>query len=87
MIELVTEEMHGSDSGRLLKTPIVSAPNGSWGTAIGSALETHDSGHYRYVRGRLQRNREGITVRELSDNYNRDLKNHVKGAISASTTS
>jgi transposase len=52
----------------------------------GFAVETHDSGEYRYVKGKLQRNRERITVRGLSDNYNRDLKNLFKGAaISAST--
>ena len=52
----------------------------------GFAVETHDSGEYRYVRGKLQRNRERITVRGLNDNHNRDLKNLFKGAaISAST--
>jgi transposase len=52
----------------------------------GFAVETHDSGEYRYVRGKLQRNRERITVRGLSNNYNKDLKNLFKGAaISAST--
>jgi transposase len=52
----------------------------------GFAVETHDSGEYRYVRGKPQRNRERITVRGLSDNYNKDLKNVFKGAaISAST--
>src|SRR5690242_12823059 len=52
----------------------------------GFAVETHDSGEYRYVRGKLQRNRERITVRGLNHNYNKDLKNLFKGAaISAST--
>ena len=52
----------------------------------GFAVETHDSGEYRYVRGKLQRNRERITVRGLNDNHNHDLKNLFKGAaISAST--
>jgi transposase len=52
----------------------------------GFAVETHDSGEYRYVRGKLQRNRERITVHGLSNNYNKDLKNLFKGAaISAST--
>ncbi len=38
------------------------------------------------MRGKLQRNRERITVRGLSGNYNKDLKNLFKGAaISAST--
>jgi transposase len=52
----------------------------------GFAVETHDSGEYRLVRGKVQRNRERITVRGLNDNHNRDLKNLFKGAaISAST--
>jgi len=53
---------------------------------IGFAVETHDSGEYRYVRGKLQPNRERITVRGLNDNHNNELKNLFKGAaISAST--
>lgn len=52
----------------------------------GFAVETHDSGEYRYVRGKPQRNREHITVRGLNDKHNKDLKNLFKGAaISAST--
>jgi len=52
----------------------------------GFAVETHDSGEYRYVRGKVQRNRQRITVRGLNDNHNPDLKNLFKGAaISAST--
>ena len=52
----------------------------------GFAVETHDSGEYRYVRGKLLRNRERISVRGLRGNYNRDLKNLFKStAISAST--
>jgi len=46
----------------------------------GFAVETHDSGEYRYVRGKLQRNRERITVRGLNRNHNPDLKNIFKGA-------
>ena len=38
----------------------------------GFAVETHDSGEYRSVRGKLQRNRERITVRGLNDNHNKD---------------
>jgi transposase len=53
----------------------------------GFAVETQDSGEYRYVRGKLQRNRERIPVRGLNDNHNKDLKNLFKGAaISASTS-
>jgi transposase len=52
----------------------------------GFAVETHDSGEYRNVRGKLQRNRERMTVRGLNDNHNKDLKNLFKSAaISAST--
>ena len=52
----------------------------------GFAVQTHDSGEYRYVRGKAQRNRERITVRGLNDNHNKDLKNLFKSAaISAST--
>src|SRR5499427_1494759 len=44
----------------------------------GFAVETHDSGEYRYVRGKAQRNRERITVRGLNPNHNKDLKNLFK---------
>jgi transposase IS116/IS110/IS902 family protein len=51
----------------------------------GFAVETHDSGEYRFVRGKLRRNRERITVRGLNHNHNHDLKNLFKGAaLSAS---
>ena len=52
----------------------------------GFAVETHDSGEYRYVRGKFQRNRERLTVRGLNDNHDNDVKNLFKSAaISAST--
>jgi len=52
----------------------------------GFAVETHDSGEYRWVRGKLQRNRERVTVRGLNDNHNKDVKSLFKSAaISAST--
>jgi transposase len=52
----------------------------------GFAVQTHDSGEYHYVRGKLQRYRERITVRGLNHNHNHDLKNLFKGAaLSAST--
>jgi transposase len=57
-----------------------------WAAYSGFAVETHDSGEYRWVRGKLQRNRERITVRGLNDNHNKDLKNLFKSAaVSAST--
>ena len=46
----------------------------------GFAVQTYDSGEYRFVRGKLQRNRERITVRGLNRNHNHDLKNLRKGA-------
>jgi transposase len=52
----------------------------------GFALETHDSGEYRLVRGKVRRNRERRTVRGLSHNHNPDLKSLFKSAaVSAST--
>jgi transposase len=52
----------------------------------GFAVETHDSGEYRWVRGKLQRNRERITVRGLNDNHNKDLKNLFKSAAILAST-
>ena len=46
----------------------------------GFAVQTYDSGEYRFVRGKRQRNRERITVRGLNRNHNHDLKNLLKGA-------
>jgi hypothetical protein len=46
----------------------------------GFAVETYDSGEYRFVRGKLQRNRARITLRGLNHNHNHDLKNLLKGA-------
>jgi transposase len=52
----------------------------------GFAVEVHDSGEYRWVRGKLPPNRERITVRGLNDNHNKDVKNLFKSAaLSAST--
>jgi transposase len=70
----------------LLQTPYRFRTKRQLWAYCGFAVETHDSGEYRYVRGKVQRNRERITVRGLNDNHNRDLKNLFKGAaISAST--
>jgi transposase len=52
----------------------------------GFAVETHDSGEYRYVRGKLRRNRERMTVRGLSDHHNHDLKNLFKSAAISEST-
>ncbi len=52
----------------------------------GLAVETHDSGEYRYVRGGRRRSRNEISVRGLNKDHNRDLKGLFKSAaISAST--
>jgi transposase len=52
----------------------------------GFVVEVHDSGECRSVRGKLQRNRERITVRGLNDKHNKDVRNLFKSAaISAST--
>jgi transposase len=46
----------------------------------GLALETRDSGEYRFVRGQLKRSRKAVTIRGLNKNHNHDLKNIFKGA-------
>jgi transposase len=46
----------------------------------GFAVQTYDSGEFRFVRGKLHRNREHITVHGLNHNHNHDLKNLLKGA-------
>ena len=46
----------------------------------GFAVQTYDSGEFRFERGKLKRNRERITVRGLNRNHNHDLKNLLKGA-------
>ena len=70
----------------LLQTPDRFRTKRQLWTYSGFGLETHDSGEYRWVQGKLQRNRERITVRGLNDNHNPDLKSLFKSAaISAST--
>jgi len=64
----------------------VSTPSDNCGLTVVFAVETHDSGEYRFVRGKLRPNRERLTVRGLNPNHNHDLKNLFKSAaISAST--
>ena len=76
----------GRLAGGLLQTPYRFRSKRQLWAYSGFAVQTHDSGEYRYVRGKLQRNRERITVRGLNDNQNKDLKSLFKGAaISAST--
>lgn len=52
----------------------------------GFAVEVHDSGEYRLVRGKLHRNRERITVRGLNDNHNKDVKYLFKSAAMSAST-
>jgi len=52
----------------------------------GFAVQTHDSGEYRCVRGKLQRNRERIRVRGLNQNHNKELKNLFKSAATSAST-
>jgi transposase len=51
----------------------------------GFGIETHDSGEHRYVDGELRRTKKKASVRGLNRNYNRDLKNLFKGALSSTT--
>ena len=51
----------------------------------GFAVEVHDSGEYRWVRGKLQRNRERITVRGLNDNHNKEVKSLFKAAATSAS--
>ncbi len=84
------DSFHRSDSlgllVALLQTPHRFRTKRQLWAYSGFAVETHDSGEYRSVRGKLQRNRERMTVRGLNDNHNRELKNLFKSAaVSAST--
>src|SRR5215470_2550265 len=54
-------------------------------TYSGLAIETRDSGEYRYVKGQLQRAKKHCNVRGLNQNHNHDLKYLFKSmAIRAS---
>jgi transposase len=46
----------------------------------GLAIETHGSGEYLYVDGRLQRSQKAVTLRGLNKNHNHDLKWIFKSA-------
>jgi hypothetical protein len=56
----------------LLQTPYRFGTKRQLWPYSGFAVKTHDSGEYRYVRGKVRRNRERITVCGLNDNNNRD---------------
>ena len=49
-------------------------------TYSGLAVETHDSGQYRYVDGQLQRSKKPQQVRGLNHNHNHAMKEIFKGA-------
>jgi hypothetical protein len=46
----------------------------------GLAIETHGSGEYRYVEGRLRRSPKALMLRGLNKNHNHDLKSIFKSA-------
>jgi transposase len=46
----------------------------------GLAIETHGSGEYRYVDGRLRRYPKAVALRGLNKNHNHDLKSIFKSA-------
>jgi transposase len=52
----------------------------------GLALETHDSGEWRAVKGQLQRAKKQATVRGLNKDHNHDLKDIFKGAAMRAST-
>ena len=46
----------------------------------GLAIETHGSGEYHYVEGRLRRSPKAVALRGLNKNHNHDLKSIFKSA-------
>jgi transposase len=56
-------------------------------TYSGLGLETHDSGQYHAVDGRLQRSKKPATVRGLNKDHNHDLKDIFKGAATRVSSS
>jgi hypothetical protein len=52
----------------------------------GLAIETHASGEYRYLEGRVRRSPKAVMLRGLNRNHNHDLKSIFKSAsVRAST--
>src|SRR5712672_4577592 len=49
-------------------------------TYSGLAIETRNSGEYRFVHGQLKRSKKVVAIRGLNKNHNHDLKNIFKGA-------
>jgi transposase len=54
-------------------------------TYSGLAVETHDSGQYRYVDGQLQRSKKPQQVRGLNQNHNHAMKEIFKSAALSAT--
>ena len=52
----------------------------------GLALETHNSGEYRFEGGQLKRSKKTFAVRGLNKNHNHDVKNIFKSAAIRATT-
>ena len=52
----------------------------------GLALETHDSGEYRYLEGQLRRSKKQATVYGLNKNHNHDIKNIFKSAATQASS-
>jgi transposase len=52
----------------------------------GLALETHDSGEYRYLEGQLRRSKKQATVYGLNKNHNQDIKNIFKSAATQASS-
>src|SRR5216683_5872265 len=53
----------------------------------GFAVETHDSGEYRYTGGQLQQSKRLPAIRGLNVNHNHDLKNLFKSAATQASGS
>jgi transposase len=52
-------------------------------TYSGLGIETHDSGQYRYVDGRLQRSKKPQQLRGLNQNHNHQMKEIFKSAATS----
>src|SRR5208282_5677959 len=64
----------------LLQTPHRFRTKRQLWTYSGLALETRNSGEYRFEGGQLKRSKKVFAIRGLNKNHNHDLKNIFKGA-------
>jgi transposase len=55
-------------------------------TSSGVGLATHDSAPYRVVEGQQQRSKKPVTLRDLNENHNHDLKDIFQGAAMRAST-